>query len=62
LRSTLRARGINPDDAAKLIETQRETIYRWLSGSMVPTHAMAVRLEDEFGIGHRLWLVEVARK
>lgn len=56
LRRVVRKRLLTVEDAAELVDASRLSLIRWMNDQGKPSHAMAVRLEDEFGIGHRLWL------
>ena len=56
LLDAIHKRGLTLERAGWLLEVDHATIYRWTTGRQVPNHLSTVDNEDEFGVGHRLWL------
>lgn len=56
LALAIRNRGLTFERAGWLLEVDLATISRWVNGRQTPNHESTIDIEDEFGVGNRLWL------
>ena len=55
LRKLVRARGLTLERAAELLDVDRTTFFRWLSGASRPTTDHAIRIEERLGFTVNHW-------
>lgn len=55
LRAAIQRRGMSLETAAARIGLERNELWRYLEGRVVPKINVAMAIETEFGVGLRLW-------
>ena len=56
LKRALQKRQLTYELGAHLLGVNEVTLWRWLSGHTSPSNKDACKIEDTFGVYHRMWV------
>ena len=60
LRALLDERGLSQAELARRLDLSPQAVSTWITGATTPSRINVVRLEDEFAVNPRGWLLKLA--